>query len=244
MDGIVVGFALIIFAAVCGGAFATPIKFRHRFELENLYVIAAFITMIVVPFVLAPIFLPHWTMAISQAGSGVVWRGLAFGFAWGLGAITFGYSISMVGLSVGYAVIMGINTAVGSILPFIAQWQGSIFQPSSIYVVLGIAGCVVGVAICGVAGHMRAQNAVTTQSTGEAGLAAQESGAADKKMARGLMFCMISGVLSACANLGFAFTSEVGAAARHCYGSGGSNYGREPGETIWVMVQLTILFWR
>jgi len=214
MNGMVIGFALIIFAAICGGGFAVPIKLRHRFELENLYVIAAFITMIIVPLVLAAIVLPHWTTAVSQAGTGVVCRGLAFGFAWGLGAITFGYSISMVGLSVGYAVIMGINTAVGSILPFIAQSRGSIFQPSSIYVVLGIVGCVFGVAICGMAGHMRAQNAEATHATGEAELTAQKPGAADKKMARGLIFCMISGVLSACANLGFAFTSEVGASAQ------------------------------
>ena len=31
---------------------------------------------------------------------------------------------------------------------------------------------------------------------------------------RGLMLCLISGVLSACANLGFTFTSEVGVAAQ------------------------------
>src|SRR5215469_146077 len=121
MNGIATGFVLIIFAAVCGGAFAVPIKLRKRFELENLYVIGAGITMLVIPLVLAPICLPHWQQAIAQAGPPVVWRGLIFGFSWGLGAITFGYGISMVGLSLGYAVIMGINTAVGSLLPLMAE---------------------------------------------------------------------------------------------------------------------------
>jgi L-rhamnose-H+ transport protein len=215
MNGVVAGFALIIFAAICGGGFAVPIKFRHRYELENLYVIAASVTMIVLPLVLAPFVLPRWTDAVSQAGTGVIWRGLGFGFAWGLGAITFGYSISLVGLSIGYAVIMGINTAVGSILPFLAQSEGSMFQPSSMFVLLGIAGCVLGVAICGVAGHLRAKSAGTAEpSLSEAPTESQNANAEKKKLMRGLAFCLISGVLSACANLGFAFTSEVGAAAQ------------------------------
>jgi len=221
MSGLGIGFALIIFASVCGGAFAVPIKFRRRFELENLYVIAALVTMVILPLVIAPFALPHWTEAVSQAGTGVIWRGLAFGFAWGLGAISFGYSISMVGLSIGYAVIMGINTAVGSILPFIAQSQGSFFQPSSMYVLLGIAGCVLGVAICGMAGHLRAKGTGETESSSQASSADSQSISTEKKrLVRGLILCLISGVLSACANLGFAFTSEVGAAAQRLGAAG------------------------
>src|ERR1700730_6173946 len=104
MSGITTGFLLIVFAAACGGAFAVPIKLRKRFELENLYVIAAAITMVIIPLAVAPFYLPHWRDAIAGAGSAIVSRGLMFGFAWGLGAITFGYGISMVGLSLGYAI--------------------------------------------------------------------------------------------------------------------------------------------
>jgi L-rhamnose-H+ transport protein len=206
MNGITIGFALIIFAAVCGGAFAVPIKLKKRFELENLYVIAAGITMVIIPLVLAPFCLPHWQTAIANAGSAVIWRGLLFGFAWGLGAITFGYSISMVGLSLGYAVIMGINTAVGSVLPFLAQ-SHSALRPSGVVVLAGIAGCILGVGICGWAGQMR-------ERPPEASTLKSGSGVPRGKFGLGLLMCVISGVLSACANLGFAFTSQVGEAAQ------------------------------
>ena len=205
MSGLAAGFALIIFAAVCGGAFAVPIKLRKRFELENLYVIAAGITMIIIPLILAPIYLPHWQDAIAQAGSAVIWRGLLFGFAWGLGAITFGYSISMVGLSIGYAVIMGINTAVGSLLPLLAQSPQSLLQPSGLVVLCGIFGCIAGVVICGLAGRLR-------EKKGGGKLSAD--GVKPQNMLVGLSMCVISGLLSACANLGFAFTSQVGATAQ------------------------------
>jgi L-rhamnose-H+ transport protein len=201
MNGITAGFALIIFAALCGGAFAVPIKLRKRFELENLYVLGAGITMLVIPLILAPICLPQWKAAIAQAGTPIIWRGLAFGFAWGLGAITFGYSISMVGLSLGYAVIMGINTAVGSLLPLLAQSQ-SLFDPAGKVILTGIFGCILGVVIAGWAGSLR----------GKSGTA--NAGEPRKNIGLGLLICTISGVLSACANLGFAFTSQVGAAAQ------------------------------
>lgn len=201
MNGITAGFALIIFAALCGGAFAVPIKLRKQFELENLYVIAAAITMLVIPLILAPIYLPHWRDAIAQAGSAVIWRGLIFGFAWGLGAITFGYSISMIGLSLGYAVIMGINTAVGSLLPLLAQTQNSLLDPAGRVILSGILGCIAGVVIAGWAGRLRERS--SQQSVDQP----------PKNVWLGLLMCAISGVLSACANLGFAFTSQVGAAA-------------------------------
>lgn len=202
MNGIVAGFALIVFSALCGGAFAVPIKLRKRFELENLYVIGAGITMIVIPLVLAPIYLPHWQQAIAQAGPAIIWRGLIFGFAWGLGAITFGYAISMVGLSLGYAVIMGINTAVGSLLPLLAQADGSLMSASGKVILSGIFGCILGVFIAGWAGRLR-------EHTSE-----KSANEVPKNVSLGLLMCAISGVLSACANLGFAFTAQVGAAAQ------------------------------
>jgi L-rhamnose-H+ transport protein len=158
--------------------------------------------MLVIPLVLAPICLPHWQQAIGQAGPPVVWRGLIFGFSWGLGAITFGYGISMVGLSLGYAIIMGINTAVGSLLPLLAASQGLLTEPAGKVILGGIAGCILGVVIAGWAGRLRER---TSAPSGDA---------SPKRVGAGLLMCVISGVLSACANLGFTFTSQVGANAQ------------------------------
>jgi L-rhamnose-H+ transport protein len=217
MHGMAIGFALILFSAVCGGVFAVPIKLKRRYELENLYVVAAFVTMIALPLLLAPFFLPHWTRAIAEVGPAVIWRGLGFGFAWGMGATTFGYGISMVGLSLGYAVIMGINTAVGSMLPFVVQSHESLFRPSGAYILLGVAGCMLGVVICSIAGRMRDQRAVNTApaaaSSGNGTVPGYESKPPRRKFVLGLILCIFSGVMSACANLGFTFTAQVGVAA-------------------------------
>jgi L-rhamnose-H+ transport protein len=217
MHGMTIGFALILFSAVCGGVFAVPIKLKRTYELENLYVVAAFVTMIALPLLLAPFFLPHWTRAIADAGPAVIWRGLGFGFAWGMGATTFGYGISMVGLSLGYAVIMGINTAVGSMLPFVVQSRESLFRPSGAYILLGVAGCVLGVVICSIAGRMRDRKAANLEAAAASpnndSVSSDESESRRRKFVIGLILCIFSGVMSACANLGFSFTFQVGVAA-------------------------------
>jgi L-rhamnose-H+ transport protein len=217
MNGMAIGFALILFAAVCGGGFAVPIKLKRRYELENLYVVAASTTMIVLPLLVAAFVLPHWPEAIAGVGPMTIWRGLGFGFAWGLGVVAFGYGISMVGLSLGYAVIMGINTAVGSMLPFLAESRESLLQPSGTFILVGVAGCILGVVVCSIAGRMRDRKTESRAIDNDASSGNPGSLSAARpqwrKFSLGLILCIASGVMSACANLGFAFTSQVGASA-------------------------------
>lgn len=191
-----VGFALVLIAAVAGGSLALPLKKRRKFELENIYVPSTLMMMIVLPFLMAAFVLPHWTEAISAAGSRTIWAGVAYGFGWGIGAILFGYGIILAGMSIGFAIIMGINTAVGSILPFVVNSRSELFTPAGVVILAGIAGCIIGVAISGKAGSLREQDAGKKGGPGKFGVA--------------LLICALSGVLSACANLGFAFTSRVG----------------------------------
>ena len=121
MHSTVFGFALVFIAAVAGGGLAVPLKKRRKFELENIYIPSTVVMMLILPFVMAAFVLPNWPQAVHAAGSGAVWKGAAYGFGWGVGSIMFGYGVTMAGMSVGFATIMGINTAVGSLLPFLVK---------------------------------------------------------------------------------------------------------------------------
>ena len=190
------GFALVFAAAVAGGTLTVPLKRRRRFELENIYVPSTLVMMLILPFLMATFVTPGWQQAISVAGARTVWVGAAYGFGWGVGAILFGYGVTLAGMSLGYATIMGITTAVGSLLPFLVKSPGDLFTIGGLVILLGIAGCVTGVAVRGRAGFLR------ERQTGESG---QRHG-----FARALLVCSASGLLSSCANLGFAFSSQLG----------------------------------
>lgn len=192
------GFALVFIAALAGGALAVPLKKRRGFELENIYIPSTLVMMIVLPLVMAMLVVPQWIEAIHLAGTRTVCAGMAYGFGWGVGAVLFGYGVTMAGMSVGFATIMGINTAIGSLLPFLVKSPADLLTPGGLVILAGIAGCVAGVAVCGRAGSMRERTA---------NLARRGLGPA-------LLVCALSGVLSSCANLGFAFTSRAGEEAQ------------------------------
>lgn len=200
MNRQVFGFILVFVAAIAGGALAVPLKKRRRFELENIYIPSTLMMMLILPTLMAALVVPGWLQAIHNAGTPTILAGMAYGCGWGIGAILFGYGVTMAGMSVGFATIMGINTAVGSLLPFLVKSPADLLTPGGLVILAGIAGCVAGVAICGRAGLLRERTAAR--------------GPAPHAFGRALLVCALSGMLSACANLGFAFTSRAGQEAQ------------------------------
>jgi len=196
MHSPVLGIALVFIAAIAGGGLAVPLKKRRIFELENIYIPATLVMMFILPLAMAAFVAPQWIEAMHIAGARAVWTGVAYGMGWGVGAVLFGYGVTMAGMSVGFATIMGINTAVGSMLPFLVKSPADLLTPGGRVVLAGIAGCVVGVAVCGRAGSIREQAA---DAPGER-----------RGLGKALLVCAASGILSSCANLGFAFSSRVG----------------------------------
>ena len=200
MHSPILGFALVFIAAIAGGGLAVPLKKRRTFELENIYIPATLVMMVILPLLMAALVAPQWMDAVRMAGTRTVLAGVGYGFGWGVGAVLFGYGVTMAGMSVGFATIMGINTAVGSMLPFLVKSPADLLKPGGLVVLAGIAGCVAGVAVCGRAGSLREH---------AAGAPGERRG-----LGKALLVCAASGILSSCANLGFAFTSRVGEEAQ------------------------------
>src|ERR1035438_4888200 len=61
----------------------------------------------------------------------VPWRELAilagFGLAWGCGAVLFGLGMDMLGLTLGYPLIMGLNASMGTFVPLLWLYGHSMF---------------------------------------------------------------------------------------------------------------------
>jgi len=200
------GFGLILLAAVAGGAFAFPLRVHKQYAWENTWLLAFFFALICIPFTVVTIFLPVWREALVAAGLPTVLKAVGFGFLWGWGAVTFAIGISNVGMSLGYATIMGLATAIGSIIPMIRRWD-HIPGDARIFILLGIATCLAGVAICGRAGVLRERSAASRNDASKGG--ASPGSNASRVFLVGLGWCILSGFLSACANLGFDFADRV-----------------------------------
>jgi len=198
LNPFIIGFGLILIAAAANGFFPLPLRLRRRYEVENTMMLAMGIATVLLPIVVIHFVFPSWLSALSQTGWNNVAIVAALGLAWGLGSATYGFGIAWLGLSLGFAIIMGIITAVGSTMPLLRRW-GSIPWNAKLIILLGIAICVLGVGICGKAGVLRDRADDTASG------AKRES-----KFLGGLVLCVVSGLLSAGFNLAFDYSEPIG----------------------------------
>jgi len=206
MNPLIPGFGLIFLAAVAGGVFAVPLRTQRRYAWENTWLLAFLFALLIIPFTVVTIFLPVWASAVAAAGARTVLSAIAFGFMWGWGAVTFAIGITAVGLSLGYATIMGLATTIGSIIPMLRRWD-EVPGDAKVVVLSGIAVCIAGVAVCGRAGVLRERATATGNSSNADPSCSQKPPL--KVFLIGLAWCVLSGFLSSCANLGFEFADRV-----------------------------------
>jgi L-rhamnose-H+ transport protein len=214
MNPLISGIGLIFFSALCNAGVGVPLRLRRRYQWENMWLVGHAFAMLIIPLSVARFLVPDWPAAVKAVGPATIAIIVAFGFMWGIGCVTFAIGIDTIGLSLGYAIIMGIITAVGALIPMARRWSG-IPTDASIVILIGIATCIAGVAVCGKAGIIR-EKAVDQNAPGSP---AREPGpntassvlkkSAAGVFAIGLAWCILSGVTSAGNNLGYDFADRV-----------------------------------
>ena len=189
------GYGLILVASFAVGVVALPLRFRRRYAVANTWLLAFMLGYLAPSHLLVQVLVPDWPSAVAGAGGASLATAALFGVGWGTASVMFAYAVARVGLSLGFAVTMGINTAVGSLVPLLKRWE-AVPAGAAVVVLAGIGLCVLGVAVCGRAGVQR-QRSARSPANGNT------SQCCDEGLFVGLVLCALSGVLSACANLGF-----------------------------------------
>jgi L-rhamnose-H+ transport protein len=197
--------ALILFASLFQGTFGAGMKHFKPLAWEAWWIVYAVVAMVVVPVAWALISIPDLTGAIAAAPSSALWMAALFGFLWGVGGILFGLSVTYVGMSLTYGIVMGLAGSVGSITPLLSDAHSA---PAAVKlaVAAGVAIMLAGVALIAWAGVLR------DRLTGLS-VAGVRRG---REFQRGLAVAALCGVLSSLLNVGFANAAPVAQeAVRH-----------------------------
>ncbi len=205
MSDIFLPFALVLFASFFQGTFGLGMKYTKPLSWEAWWLVYSVVAMIAFPVVWAALAVPDLWTSIASAPLEAVLRGMYFGFLWGIGGILFGVSVNQVGVSITYGVVMGLAAAVGSLLPLM-QIPNASSHPALVYILAGVCLLLVGVAVSAYAGVQR-DRVQQEHEKAEGGL---KSGRAFRV---GLGVAVVSGVLSALLNVGFADAAPVADAA-------------------------------
>ncbi|MHC4636521.1 MAG: L-rhamnose/proton symporter RhaT [Planctomycetota bacterium] len=224
----VVGIAWTFLAAFFLGTFALPSKYVKNYSWENTWGAFFLIGMLIVPVGFSALVVKGLWATYAQVPPMTIFGVMALGFLWGVGFCCWGHGLAMVGLSLGYSLTMGTMALVGSILPFFLGNADKAATTGGITVIAGVIVCIVGVAINGKAGILREK----------AQGANQAEGAPEKKiMLKGLIICVIAGLLSSCCNIAYHIGGNVGDIAR----ISGEQYGNAPyltGLSVWTLIFL------
>jgi L-rhamnose-H+ transport protein len=115
-----------------------------------------------------------------------------FGAGWGVASVGFGIGLKLLGLALGTAIVLGLNTAIGALVPLIRDHPEDFREPVGIGITTGVIVMLLGIIVCSTAGA-RKEKALRT--------AEAESIERDKGVfIKGLIICLIAGVFGAMFN--------------------------------------------
>jgi L-rhamnose-H+ transport protein len=208
---VLTGFGFILIAAVAGGAFGLQYRVMRRYTVENTSLISLFFATIVVPFIAVQFLLPGWTEAIRHVGWQQNLLVFAFGFGWGLGAITYAYGFNILGMALAAAIIKGITIAIGSGWPLYRRWDLVDAATKSV-TISGLGVLLIGTTLAGIAGVLR-ERELSTKPQDDSPRPEEQLATVPKPTGVlflvGLLMVLLSGVLSACANLGYDYAKPI-----------------------------------
>ncbi|ADW67689.1 L-rhamnose/proton symporter RhaT [Granulicella tundricola] len=199
-------FIGVIYHWIGGFASATnfiPFRGIKRWSWEIYWLIQGVAAWIIAPLVLGCYFVPNLFRILRESYAAhprnVIYA-LLFGILWGVGGLTFGLAIRYLGIALGYAIALGLCAAFGTVVPPIIHGQfGEILHQSSGQVILlGVAVCVIGVAVNGAAGISKDKEFTPEEK--------EEAGETDFNFGKGLAIAVLAGLMSSF----FAFGLDAG----------------------------------
>ncbi len=191
------GLAAVLAGAAMQGSFGVPQKFVRGWPWEKSWLLYSVAGMIVFPWVLVALVIPQPGAVYAAVDGGVLLRTALFGAGWGIGSVLFGLGIASMGLALGFAIIISMTAAVGSLVPLAVLHPDRLFSSTGAMLIVGLAGVVVGVILCAKAGALK-----------DPGSAAKAG-----NLARGLAICIASGIMSPMLNFGFEFGKPIASEA-------------------------------
>jgi MFS family permease len=151
----VLGIFLCMLAGIGVGVFLLPLKFSKTWTWENSWLIGASFMYLVLPLTEAKVFVPEFFDIFRAANPRDVWMIYVFGLVQGTGALAFTYGTMLMGLSLGYSLMISLIAATGVLVPLVIGHPQQVWTASGVTLMLGVATLILGVCFSGRAGHLR-----------------------------------------------------------------------------------------
>jgi L-rhamnose-H+ transport protein len=193
---LLLGIGMVTLAGIVQGSFAAPMKRMAAWSWENSWLLFAVSGLIVFPWTIDLATVPKVISVYAGASPTTLFKVLLFGLLWGVGSTLFGLAIDRVGMALGFALILGITSSFGSLIPMAILHSEQLLAKRGLALIAGSAVMVLGLVFLALAGRARERDL----GTGDG----MRSG-----FAFGLVLCVLSGIFSSMMNFSFVFGDEL-----------------------------------
>jgi len=191
---ILCGIALTMIAGLASGNCMLPMKFIRTWQWENLWLVFSLMAMFILPWGLAVLLVGDPFRIYAGVAPSELLLTLLLGAGWGVAMALFGLSIARLGLALGYAVIIGLGSLGGTLVPLFFKNREVLGTGSGALILSGLAVMVVGIAASAQAGRQREHG--------------QKAGAG-KGYGTALLLAIVCGILAPMINYSFAFGQDI-----------------------------------
>ena len=204
---ILIGLFIIAVGAFCQSSCYVPINKIKDWSWESYWIVQGVFAWLLLPLLGTFLAVPegHCLCELfTDTPSFNIWMTVIFGVLWGVGGLTFGLSMRYLGVALGQSIALGtcagLGTIMGPVLLNVFFPELNALSSLTFAVILGVAVTLVGIAVIGVAGSMKA-----------ASLSEEEKKAAvkDFNFPKGLAIALLAGFMSGCFNVGLEFGKDI-----------------------------------
>jgi L-rhamnose-H+ transport protein len=185
---------------LASGSFYVPFRGVKRWSWETFWLTGGFFSWIIAPWFFALLITEDLWAVFSETPASTLFWTMFFGLLWGVGGLTFGLTMRFLGLSLGFAMVLGLCAAFGTLIPpiFRGEFMTQVIGTTSGRVILlGVFVCLLGIAVAGLAGISKER----VMSPEQKKLVIREF-----NLKKGVGVAVLSGVMSSC----FAFALAAG----------------------------------
>lgn len=221
-EGFLAGLGLAIVAGFCNGAFMLPQRYVRGWQWENMWIVFASVSQVLLPWIVASFAIPDLGRVLRDSPREFLLPGIIAGLIWGMGMVTYGLGVKMIGVAAGNALVASMSIVAGSLGPLIVYTPEKILTSVGLIFFAALALIVGGIYIYGKVGVQREKE----------GPVAQEAAQGTRSEFRaGLIACLVTGVLGTAFIYGFASSTELV--------KGAVNAGARPsvaGYVVWAVI--------
>jgi len=194
--GLFFGILLIAMGAFSSGSFAVPFGKIRGWQWETYWMIFSFGAYILFPLAACLIFTPDYVAIISASSSKTVWTVFFLGAVYGVGNLSFGLALRYLGLSLGYALSLGLMLAIGTLIPPMIDGRLDLMMhhPGGMQLISGVIIASVGIALSAWAGILKDKHLSKLK---------KEETIGEFNLIKGLISSLTVGITGSAMSLGF-----------------------------------------